>query len=106
MNDYIIEKMSWLTLRPGLAIPRSFLIRRFWVLIDFLQRNDLTNRIIAESEDLITDESQLLSSDLNERGKRLMKAAYEKYSNSCKPPQLQGISDRVLVRELNRLGSD
>jgi hypothetical protein len=78
-KPFVIGKVSWDTKRPGNPTPPEFYYREYWVLTDFLQRNNLTVRSIAGSLCDITDDFEIRSDDLTEEGLQFMRTGYQKW---------------------------
>lgn len=79
MQNFPIDKVGWHTQRVGNTEPREKVLLRFFSVVDFLQRNQLTVRPLLVSIDEITDDFTLHSSDLTNEGLQLVKACYDKW---------------------------
>jgi len=78
-QNFTIDQVSWHTMSPGNPEARAAIIKRFYLVVKFLQENSLTVRILAESENDIHEEFAINSSDLNEQGLAVMRATYDKW---------------------------
>lgn len=76
---FTIFKISWLTQRKGNEGRRDEIIEPLWVVVDFLQTNQLTKKTLASSIDEIDDNFSLDSDDLTDIGFELMKKAFDKW---------------------------
>ncbi len=79
MKPFTICRVSWLTKRPGGDYPPEWVASQFWFLTDFLQRNGLTARSLAESLVEITDDFEIRSDDLTGEGLQFMRTGYQKW---------------------------
>ena len=77
--DFTIDQVSWHTKVSGNPESKERITSRFWVIVDFLQRNGLTNKVLASSPDDIDDDFSINSSDLTPIGLALMKRGYDKW---------------------------
>jgi hypothetical protein len=78
-TSYTIDKVAWHTRRPGNPETIESIHNRFRIIIDFLQENQLTHRVILNSADPIADDVSIRTDDLNGNGMALMKACYHKW---------------------------
>jgi hypothetical protein len=78
-ESFIIFKVSWLTKTPGNEDRRREIIDHFHQVTKFLQDNGLVRRPLIASEDDLTDDFTLSSSDLTEDGLAVMRVAYRKW---------------------------
>ena len=79
-KDFCISKVRWHTLDVrGDIEPRENVLRRFRIIIDYLQENGLTTRTIASKEEPITDETGIMLSDLTEEGFLMIKKCHDKW---------------------------
>jgi hypothetical protein len=76
---FTITKVSWHSQRKGNEGRREEIINRFWVLVNFLQSNQLTKKTLSNSIADISDEFSLESDDLTQLGVDVMKKAYDKW---------------------------
>ena len=76
---FIIDQVSWHTGTPDNPEPRDHIIRRFFIIANFLQDNGLALRNLCRSESDIDDNFSISSKDLTEEGLFVMKAAYDKW---------------------------
>ena len=79
MEDFIIDQVSWHTSVEGNPETREEIIERFWSFVDFLQRNKLVNRMLAEGIEDIGDDFSIKTSDLNDEGMLIVKKCYDKW---------------------------
>lgn len=77
--DFTIDQVSWHTRVVGNPEARERIVLRFWSVVDFLQRNGLTNKPLASSLEDIGDDFGIGSADLTPAGLALMKKAYDKW---------------------------
>ena len=100
-KDFAIDKVRWYTLDVrGDLEPRDNVLRRFRVIIDYLQHHSLTTRVIASKEDLITDETAIMVSDLTEEGMTMIKKCHDKWLRGIdrgKDPSNLKIWDKALA---------
>ncbi|MFJ9451647.1 hypothetical protein [Herbaspirillum sp. NPDC101397] len=78
-ENYVIDQVSWHTKVVGNPEHRDHIEARFWHVIDFMQRNDLTTKQLLKSQSDIDDDFAISTSDLTEKGMALMKAVYDKW---------------------------
>lgn len=76
---FIISKVSWLTQKKGNEGRREKIVEHFWTIVDFLQKNNLTKKVLANSRIKIDDEFAINSDDLTDIGLEFMKKAYDKW---------------------------
>jgi hypothetical protein len=102
IKDFTIDKVAWSSKLVGTTETLSGVVHRFWVLVNFLQEEKLTTRILAKSEDEIGEEFAIMRSDLTDLGFELIKKSIEKWSNGLdrgkKPDDL-----KVFKRDLEKL---
>lgn len=60
-------------------VPDSIVYRRFFQLITFLQKNNLTNHILIHEQSELNDSSALRNSDLNDKGFYFLQYALGKW---------------------------
>jgi hypothetical protein len=77
--DFTIDQVSWHLKVVGNPETREHIVWRFWCVVDFLQKNELTKERLASSIADIHDDFAIHSSDLTPKGLNLMKKAYEKW---------------------------
>lgn len=78
-KSFVIGKVAWDTKRQGNLTPPEFYYREYWILTDFLQRNELTVRKLANSLSEITDDFEIRSDDLSDEGVQFMRKGYQKW---------------------------
>jgi hypothetical protein len=61
-------------------VPRAAIIQHHWVLLDFLQSNQLTKHVVSPSLESITDETKLTNFDLTEDGYYFLQNYLQKHS--------------------------
>jgi DNA-binding FadR family transcriptional regulator len=100
-TGFTIDKVEWHTRVANNPESVDAIHHRFWVVIDFLQKNHLVNEVIVESKSLITDLVSIHTSNLNEKGVEVMK----KYHTWLKAVDKGKSSDDITMfyKELNRL---
>lgn len=72
-------KVSWHIMRVGNPDPPARYYREYWILADFLQRNELVKRPLVSSQSEVTDDFEILFDDLTEEGLQFMRAGYQKW---------------------------
>lgn len=104
MKDYIIDKVSWHTTRPrNFEFDVTLIYKYFKGIIEYLQKNGLTAKsIIAEGEE-ITEETQIMASDLTEEGLLLVKAAYGKWTEKVADQKISSDDYRLLDKALKKI---
>jgi hypothetical protein len=78
-KQFTIDKVGWHTQTPGNTETVQNIHRRFHSVIEFLQDNGLTVRVILLANSNITDDLSINSSDLTDLGMALMKKCYSKW---------------------------
>lgn len=78
-DNYVIDQVSWHTGVPGNPEVREQVVRRFFIISNFLQSNGLSTREPPARESDIGDDFNFHSSDLTDEGLVVMKAAYDKW---------------------------
>ncbi|MBA4078141.1 MAG: hypothetical protein C0508_24150 [Cyanobacteria bacterium PR.023] len=78
-SNFTIDQVSWHTKVVGNPESTEQILRRFWLVVDFLQRNGLTKKTLASSPERITDDFAINSNDLTPTGLDLMKKAYDRW---------------------------
>ncbi len=73
------EKVSWHTKSLGNPETAEEVVERFWVITDFLQRNGLTLRTLAQSKTEIDDDFAIMTGDLSEKGFQFMAVGYQRW---------------------------
>lgn len=76
---FLIFKISWLTQRKGNEVRREEVIKPLWIIIDFLQKNQLTKEKIANSISEMNDDFYLDSDHLTDLGLEVMKKSFDKW---------------------------
>lgn len=77
--DFTIDQVSWHTKVAGNPETRERIVRRFWSIVNFLQQNGLTKKLLASSMEDINDDFRIDSGDLTPTGLALMKKTYDKW---------------------------
>lgn len=99
--SYTIDQVSWHTNTPGNTESRDQIVRRFYIVSNFLQASGLTTHDISCQEADIGDGFGINSDDLTEEGMVVMKAAYDKWltkvDNGMSPQDLT-IFERALKK--------
>lgn len=74
-HDFTVTSFAWdvnheeIHRRAGFPeVPRPVLARRFWQYLRFLQQHGFTTRVVAQSLDDISEQTELRNSDLTEAG--------------------------------------
>jgi len=91
-TDFVIDKVSWHIDTLGNTESREQIYLRFRSIINFLQDNGLTTRIILERDAPIPDNLRISVSDLTDKGFLLIKKYYDKW--------LKGIDNGKSVYDL------
>lgn len=103
MNDenYTVDKVIWHTQVPNNPEPTSQIYKRFWVVINFLQQNALCGESLIQSEQDITEETGIHTSNLTDEGKLVIKK-YHKWLTAI--DQGKSIEDlKIFERELKKI---
>ncbi len=82
MTKIIIDKVSWHTEVIGNPETEENIHMRFRTILNFLQDNNLTKRIILKENEKIDNETQFALEDLNEKGVIFIKKVYDKWLKS------------------------
>lgn len=98
---FTIDRVSWHTQQPGSLEPREHVIRRFFLLVQFLQAQMLARTALPSSIDEITDDFAITSEDVTELGLELMRKAYDRWAQ--KAAAAPEPDTRVLERALAKL---
>jgi hypothetical protein len=77
--NFIIDQVSWHTKVQGNPESREQIISRFWSVVDFLQRRELTTRSLLNQQSEIDEAFSIQSDDLTSKGLDLMKKVYDKW---------------------------
>ena len=102
MQDFIITQVSWDTQRAGAPESADAVGRRFGILVDFLQSNGLTTRVLLSPGDKVTDDFAIRASDLTDSGLELMKKGYDNWLRRIDRGGDPG-DTRILDRALKRV---
>jgi len=79
MKNYIIDKASWHTQRPrNYEFDKTRIYKYLRSLIDYLTANGLLNNPILAADQEVTDDTQIMASDLTEEGYEFIKVVYGK----------------------------
>ena len=101
VTSFVIDQVSWHTQTPGNPETREEIVRRFFVIANFLQTNGLTTHDLSCNEADIGDAFRIHSDDLTEEGFAVMKAAYAKWLGKVDhgmPPENVNLLTRALDR--------
>ena len=89
-HDFTVTSFAWdvkheeIHRRAGFPeIPREVLARRFWQFLRFIQQNGLTSRVIAQSLDDISEQTELRNSDLTDAGFYFIQRFHGRWVNRC-----------------------
>lgn len=78
-KDFTIDKMSWhIKIKDNPETPEN-IIKRFKIIVSFLQRNDLVTHVLLKPNEEPSDDFSIRSSDLTEEGLEVMKKGYDKW---------------------------
>ena len=78
-KSYVITQVSWFTSLQGSTETREDVVRRFFILAQFLQKNGLVKHQLAKDENDITDDFAIRTDDLTEEGYAIMKEPYDRW---------------------------
>lgn len=78
-KDFTIAKVSWHTKIIDNPETPEMVKKRFRVIVDFLQRNNLTVRMLLGPHEEPTDEFAIRCSDLTDEGVEVIKRGYDKW---------------------------
>ncbi len=79
MKDFTITKVGWHTRAPGDAESRERVLKRFRVLLQFLQENKLLQRELPSPDAELDDDFAIKASDLTDVGLEVMREAYDRW---------------------------
>jgi len=82
IKDFTIDKVSWHTKVVGNPESIEFTHKRFKIIIDFLQNNNLVTQTILTENEAVNDDTCIKSNDLTEKGLLLMKKCYDNWLKS------------------------
>jgi hypothetical protein len=102
-DDYVITRIDWLLGRRGTPA-KDALIRRFFALVSFLQKQGLTTREIVSDISEVTEESELRSTDLTGEGLALLGRSYKRWAANMDISHDYDDTS-ILQRELARMRS-
>lgn len=105
-SSFTIDKVGWVTNRPGNSTPRERVIGTMWAFVQFLQNNGLSVRTLAASRDEVDhDEFSVCSDDLTSIGLAVVKASHDKWLRSIdrgRDPSDTKILDKELAKQRTR----
>jgi hypothetical protein len=101
-KDFTIDRVSWHVRVPGNLETFEDMVRRFFAVAMFLQKHNLTKRVLAAREEDIDEDFAIHSSDLTDRGLRVMRAAYDRWLTKVRPGS-EPIDTTILERALRRI---
>lgn len=102
-QDFTVSKVSWSTQQKGNEQFREMALENYRSLFIFLQDHNLVVRTILQPGELVTDEMELRWSDLNERGKLLMRQYHDKWLKSIDDIRKPQDDVSVLQRGLKKI---
>ncbi|GAA4832375.1 hypothetical protein [Algivirga pacifica] len=79
MEDFIIEKVGWLTTIPGNESIENKIRATFRSLVLFLQKENLTTRKILDENEFVDDNKEFKKSDLTNEGFILLSNCLSKW---------------------------
>jgi hypothetical protein len=82
-------------------IPRPEVIQNFWILIEFLQSNHLTKRLVAASLEEMSDETRLCNFDLTDDGYYFLQKYLGRYHGRLYKRDTVQKSKQFLTKWLN-----
>ncbi|MDG2532201.1 hypothetical protein P6144_00940 [Sphingomonas sp. HITSZ_GF] len=101
MKPYMIDQVYWHTETPNNSETREQIVRRFFIVANYLESQGLTVRNLRCREEDITDIFGIKSDDLTEEGLLLMKAVYDRWLtkiDSGMPPEDMTMFETALTR--------
>ncbi len=78
-DNFQIMEMKGLLEAPGMNRSLEYFRVEFWALTDFLQRNGLTTRVLANTAEDIKEDFTIFSNDMTSEGLKFMRLAFYKW---------------------------
>jgi hypothetical protein len=105
-KDFTVDKVEWHTKKiRNYDFDNSLIYQYFISIIEYLQKNNLTTKIIATDGQEINDNTSIKKSDLTEEGLELVKKCYSKWIDKVVNQKILSTDYRMLDKALNKLRS-
>lgn len=81
LDDEVLSRVGWDLPghQPGSRFGIEELREEYWVFFKFLQDNGLTTRVLAQSPEDITADTELTAGDLTDEGNELFDTGYQRW---------------------------
>src|SRR5688500_9296153 len=106
MEDFIIDKVEWhLKTERNYDFDNSLINEYFSSIINYLQKNNLTTRVIVADNQEIDDTTSIRKSDLTKEGFELIKTCYSKWIDKVVDQKILSTDYRMLDKALQKIRS-
>ena len=103
-KDFIIDQVSWHTNRlRNYEFDNSVIYKYFKSVIEYLQNNGLTTRMILAPTSEVKEETCIMAFDLTEDGMSLIKKAYGNWVDSVVDKKIESNDYKILDRALKKI---
>jgi len=103
-KDFIIGQVSWLTqVKRNYEFDSNLCYLAFKNIINYLQINDLTTRIILADDESVTEETSVKLSDLTNEGFMLVKKCFDKWIGKVIDKVIEPTNYKMLDNELKKI---
>ena len=104
MEDYTITKVSWHTQRPrNYEFDTTIIYKIFQSVIEYLEKNNLAAKPLNGGSTEITEETQIMLSDLTVEGHLFMKAIYNKWMDKVMEGKVAPDDYKLLDKALKKI---
>jgi len=103
-DDFVIDQASWHTKKQrNYELDSSIIYNYFKGIINYLQENKLTTRIILYDVEKVDDDTHFKKSDLTEEGLELIKKAYGKWVDAVVDKKKSPYDYKILDKALSKI---
>ena len=105
-KDFTIAQVSWLTkVQRNYEFDNSLVFEYFRGLINYLQKKGLTTKTILSENENVTEETEILSSDLTSEGFELIKKTLDKWTDGVFDKGKSPTDYKLLDKQLDKIRS-
>ena len=105
-KDFIIGQVNWLTeVKRNYGFDTALCYLAFKNIIEYLQRNDLTTRIILPENEEVKEITCIRLSDLTNEGFLLVKKCFDKWLGKVIDKRIQPTDYKMLDNALKKIRS-
>lgn len=105
-KDFVIDKIEWhVKAERNYDFDNSIIYEYFKALIVYLQKNNLTTRIILPDKKKVDDETCIKRSDLTLQGFKLIQLSYSRWVDKVVDRKISSSDYKILDAALKKIGS-